>query len=406
MFGKARLFIYLASVIGCTLCLSPGASADSTNSGSSKQTNNSLQTPRAIAAMSPQLQLPIFRKANPGVPPQVSPRVSPPKVIPLRPTASQPASSAPAALTPASLTPAHSTPALPSPTTSTPRPSAPAQSTKPQTPTATIPKLPTPPSKPAAHQTSHLQHAQAPRPQIKSENNWLALYQLGQTLYGQGKYTDAYKVWKESLESANKGKVWLEMSGLQQIDTLKKLAMMHKTQSEPAQAAQKYNLAISTAVKCAGPESQLVADLMLEQGRLYTFNYQTANIARANEMLNESFRINEKLHGRFTIPTGDVAMAIAQLKEKENKFSEALSYWQLTIDIGDRLEPDIVSCCRIGPRQGKIRCLEALGKTADAENAHKDLIAMCRKGAPNMMPTVLDSYASFLRDTGQPAQSK
>lgn len=237
------------------------------------------------------------------------------------------------------------------------------------------------------------------------EDSWQQLYDRGEQLYRSGQYQDAYKQWRESLKAAEELKVWTKASGPQRIEILKKLAMMYKTQSQPGQAIEMYNLAILDAVRIYGKESAQVAALMLEQGRMYTFYEQIKSVSKANEFMNEAFRINEKLYGRYTIPTGDVAIAIAQLKESEQRFSEALSYWQLAIDIGDKLEPNIISCCRIGPRQGKARCLEQIGQSQDAIMAHKDLVAMCRAGARDMMPTVLNSYASCLAKFGHATEA-
>lgn len=359
--------VSLGLSLGLGLGLSTGAIASDVNQSQSQSQN---QTPRKVALMSLPLQIPLHRNPAPSVTP------SPAKLVPL---------ARPIALPPSATT---------APKSATFTKSVPAS------------KAVLPPIKKSAPTPADFHPLPPAENKGKAEDVWQGLYDKGETLYHEGKYKEAYAVWKQSLASADREKVWIKLSGLQQIDALKKLAMMHKTQGEPVQAVANYDQALLTAIKCTGPSSQLVADLMLEQGRMYTFNDKTANYARANEMLSESFRINEKLHGRFTIPTGDVAMAIAQLKEKENKFSEALSYWQLVIDIGDKLEPNDISCCRIGPRQGKIRCLDALGKFDAAMNAHNDLIAMCRKGAPYMMQTVLSSYATFLLKTGRASEAK
>ncbi|HEY9677656.1 MAG TPA: tetratricopeptide repeat protein [Drouetiella sp.] len=238
------------------------------------------------------------------------------------------------------------------------------------------------------------------------DSNWQDLYQRGQDLYSAGHYDEAYAVWKTSLEAADRDKNWQSIqsnsNGLSascRIDLLKKLALMHKTQNQPALAIEKYNQALATAIANQGANSQCVADLMLEQGRMYTFNDQTQNFSKANELFEEAYRINKDLHGEMSIPAGDVAIAIAQLKEKENNFAEALGYWQTAVAIGNKLEPGTISCCRIGPRQGTTRCLEALNKNAECENAYKDLIEMCKAGAPSMLPTVESAHSSFLLKT-------
>ncbi|HEY9758260.1 MAG TPA: hypothetical protein V6C97_24050 [Oculatellaceae cyanobacterium] len=372
---KTRNALYLGVVVGIIL-----GSAPSSIAGSSTETRGT------IAVMSPFIQRPIFPR-NASLVPQTTARPSP--------------------ATPSMAAPPHSItappPSMAAPRTFPPAPK-PAPSSKPGSPSLK-PLAPSPrPVSPSASPTPTIS-APAER-EVKAANDWEELYEKGQALYRSGKYDEAYKVWKSSLQRANSDKVWLKESGPHKIDILRKVAMMHKTQGEAVQAVDKYNLAISTAVKSEGPTSQLVADLMLEQGRMYTFYEPTMSIAKANEMLSEAFRINEKLHGRFTIPTGDVAIALAQLKEKESNFLAALKYWQLAIDIGDRLEPNVISCCRIGPRQGKIRCLEMLGKADEAIAAHKDLIAMCRKGAPNMMSTVLSSYVSCLLKFGRQNEAK
>ena len=236
-------------------------------------------------------------------------------------------------------------------------------------------------------------------------DRWLEFYEQGNQLYSSGKYKEAYEQWRLSLAEVNGQDVWSKAQDSDKLEILKKLAMMHKTQNQPAEAAQMYNLALVSAVKVYGKDSAQVAALMLDLGRMYTFSDQIKSVSKANEYMTEAFRINEKLYGRFTIPTGDVAIAIAQLKEKEKLFEQALPYWQLAIDIGDRCEPDIISCCRIGPRQGKARCLDQIGSKNETIAAHQDLIAMCRKGAPTMMKTVLNDYASYLTKSGQPGDA-
>lgn len=364
---KTRNGLYLGVVVGITLGSAPNSIAGS-----------AAETRGTIAVVSPFLQRPIFPRNTSPIP---------------QTTTRSPA-------TPSIAAPLHSTtvppPATPTLGTFSPPPK-PAPSSKPLAPSPKPVALPASSTSPISARVER---------EVKAVNDWEELYEKGQALYRVGKYDEAYKVWKSSLQRANNDKVWLKESGLHKIDILKKLAMMHKTQGEAVQAVDNYNLAISTAVKSEGPTSQLVADLMLEQGRMYTFYEPTMSITKANEMFSEAFRINEKLHGLFTIPTGDVAIALAQLKEKESNFLAALKYWQLAIDIGDRLEPNVISCCRIGPRQGKIRCLEMLGKADEAIAAHNDLIAMCRKGAPNMMSTVLSSYASCLLKFGRQSEAK
>ncbi len=257
--------------------------------------------------------------------------------------------------------------------------------------------MPLPTANPKYH--GHIEHVE------QSDDSWQTLFDKGDQLYRSGKYEDAYKQWGLSLKVAQEQKIWLKSTGAEQIEILKKLAMMCKTQNQPAQAAKMYNLATLEAVKTYGKESAPVGGLMLEQGRLFTFYEPVKSYSKANEFMNEAYRINEKLYGRMTIPTGDVAIAIAQLKENQKQFSEALPYWQLAIDIGDRLEPNTISCCRIGPRQGKARCLEQLGQSESALKAHKDVVAMCRAGAHDMMPTALNAYSSCLLKFGQAAEA-
>jgi tetratricopeptide (TPR) repeat protein len=235
--------------------------------------------------------------------------------------------------------------------------------------------------------------------------DWQTLYDKGNQLYSVGKYGEAYTQWGLSLKSAREQKIWTKSSGPKQIEILKKLALMCKTQNQPDQALEMYNLATLVAVNTYGKESAQVADLLLQEGRLFALYDPVKNFAKANELMSEAFRINEKLYGRMTIPTGDVAIAIAQLKENEKQFSEALSYWQLAIDIGDKLEPNTISCCRIGPRQGKARCLEQLGQSENALSAHRDVVAMCRAGARTMIPSALSAYSSCLLRFGKTAEA-
>lgn len=238
------------------------------------------------------------------------------------------------------------------------------------------------------------------------DRSWERSFDEGQALYQSGKYDEAYKRWAKCLVTAQNQQVWKFYNGSQKIDVLKKLAMMYKTASKPADATKMYDLAMTTAIQTYGKESKPVADLMLEQGRVYTFYEACRNFSKADELLGESFRINEKLYGRMTIPTGDVAMALAQLKENEKLYDKAIEYWQLVIRIGDRLEPNVISCCRIGPRQGLARCYEQKASLVKAIDAHRDLIAMCRLGAKDMMPTVLNNYAACLMKAGRSAEAK
>jgi tetratricopeptide (TPR) repeat protein len=252
----------------------------------------------------------------------------------------------------------------------------------------------------------------APRPQasklkghiVKTEmvsGDWQTIYAEADLLYRSGKYDEAYKRWAVCAKAVEEQKPWTKLSGAPLIEMLKKLATMYKTQSKPADAARMYDMAISEAVKCYGKESLPVGQIMLEQGRMYTFYDGLKNYARADELLSESLRINEKRFGRYSIPAGDVDMIIAQLREKQSRYGEALGIWQLIIDIGDRFEPNVISCCRIGPRQGKARCLEKLGRWDDAISAHRELIAMCEKGARDMLPTVRSNYAQCLMKAGK-----
>ncbi|HEY9712350.1 MAG TPA: tetratricopeptide repeat protein, partial [Chroococcales cyanobacterium] len=114
--------------------------------------------------------------------------------------------------------------------------------------------------------------------------------------------------------------------------------------------------------------------------------------------------INEKLYGKMSIPTGDIAIALAQLHENMNEWERAAELWKLAVDIGNRLEPNTVSCCRIGPRQGLARCYEQMGKFEQALTVHTELLDMCKKGATSMLPTVQGAYDQCLIKMGrQPA---
>ncbi|HEY9792243.1 MAG TPA: tetratricopeptide repeat protein [Candidatus Obscuribacterales bacterium] len=236
-------------------------------------------------------------------------------------------------------------------------------------------------------------------------SDWQSIYAEADALYKSGKYDEACKRWAVCEKSVEVQKPWTKLSGAPLIELAKKLATMYKTQSKPTDAARMYDMALSEAIKTYGKESLPVAQMMLEQGRMYTFYDGLKNFARADELLAESLRINEKKFGRFSIPAGDVDMIIAQLREKQARYGEALGIWQLIIDIGDRFEPNAISCCRIGPRQGKARCLEKLGRWDDAGNAHRELIAMCERGAHDMLPTVRSAYADCLMKVGKPEES-
>lgn len=229
---------------------------------------------------------------------------------------------------------------------------------------------------------------------------WEQLYAEGQVQYRSGKYDEAYKTWAASVKVVDAEKPWTKASGDEQIELLKKLALMFKTQQRPQDAARMYEMAINTAVSIHGKESLPVANLMLELGRIYTFSDKIKSFARADELLHEAFRINEKIYGRDTIPAGDVAIALAQLLQDHKQYKAAASYWKLAVDIGNKLEPGIISCCRIGPRQGLAKCYEGMGKFDEAIAVHKELLAMCRQGATNMVPTVLSNYAQCLRAAG------
>lgn len=100
------------------------------------------------------------------------------------------------------------------------------------------------------------------------------------------------------------------------------------------------------------------------------------------------------------LPTGDVAIALAQLLKDHKQYRPAIQYWQLAVDIGNKLEPGTISRCRIGPRQGLAKCYERLSMYKEAIAAHKELLAMCKQGATNMVPTVISNYAQCLRAAG------
>lgn len=235
---------------------------------------------------------------------------------------------------------------------------------------------------------------------------WETSYAEGQALYQAGKYNEAYKVWAETAVLADREKPWENVSGDEQIDLLKKLATIYKTQQRPLDAIKMYETAINTAIKTHGKESIPVAQLMLELGRTYTFSDKAKNFAKADELLREAFRINEKIYGRMTIPTGDVAIALAQLLQDQKQYRPAIEYWQLAVDIGNKLEPGIISCCRIGPRQGLAKCYEGLSMYQEAIAVHKELLAMCKQGAQNMVPTVISNYSQCLRASGRADEAK
>jgi tetratricopeptide (TPR) repeat protein len=245
------------------------------------------------------------------------------------------------------------------------------------------------------------------RPPGGSEiGTWRELYSKGQSLYAGGKYDEAYKVWGEALKLAEPQLADTTLSGAPKIEMLQDCALMYKTQQKPAQAARMYEQAVQVAVVAYGKDNPQVARIMLDLGRMYIWYDQIRSYPKAEEVLLEAFRINEKQYGLYTIPTGDVAMALAQLEEKRANYQKAIYYHKLVIKIGDMLEPNTISCCRIGPRQGLAKCYEAIASYDEALKVHEDLVAMARKGATNMLSTIWSNYSTCLLNAGRPDDAK
>jgi tetratricopeptide (TPR) repeat protein len=221
--------------------------------------------------------------------------------------------------------------------------------------------------------------------------SWQKTYDQGQSLYNSGKYDDAYKLWGAALKQAELEGADHQGEGVEQIAILEGLALLYKTQQQSAKAAQMYERAVSIATKHFGATSAQVAQLFLELGRIYTYS-EPANYAKANEALAEAFRINEKIFGRDTIPTGDVAIALGSLKQRQNDYGEAIKYFDLAVRIGNLLEPNTIACCRIGPRQQLANCYIALGRYKEALAVDEELLEMARKGAPGMEQTIREQY--------------
>lgn len=237
--------------------------------------------------------------------------------------------------------------------------------------------------------------------QVSETQRWQQVYAEGDALYRSGKYDEAYKRWADCLCLAEQEDALNSGNGIEQIDLLQKLAIVYKTQQKPEAAADCYQRAVTIASKAYGKDDPRVALLMLDLGRMYTFYDGIKSYPKATEILEQAFRINERAYGKFTIPTGDVAIALAQLKQNEGQYAKAAEYFSLAIEIGNRLEPGIVSCCRIGPRQGLAASYEKMNKLDDALAVHRELIAMCKTGATNMMPTVVSGCASCLQKMGR-----
>jgi tetratricopeptide (TPR) repeat protein len=228
-----------------------------------------------------------------------------------------------------------------------------------------------------------------------SKQSWQKTYDQGQSLYSSGNYDEAYKLWAVALKEAELEGADHQGDGVEQIEVLKRLALLYKTQQQPANAARMYERAVSIATKNFGATSAPVAQIFLELGRVYTYT-DAKNYAKANEALKESFRINEKLYGRDTIPTGDVAIALGALKQLENDHAEAIKYFALAVKIGNLLEPNTISCCRIGPRQQLAKSYIALGRYKDASAVDEELLEMARKGAPGMEASIREQYEMCL----------
>jgi tetratricopeptide (TPR) repeat protein len=225
-----------------------------------------------------------------------------------------------------------------------------------------------------------------------SKSSWQQSFDEGQRLYNAGQYDAAYKAWSNTLELGESQNIWEQGSPSEQIETSKQMATVYKTQKQPEGAARMFDHAIRVAAHAFGKDSVAVANLMMQQGSMYTFYPDIKNYSKAEELLNEALRINEKIYGKMSIPAGDVLMIIAQLKEKQHHQAEAAECWQRVIDIGNKLEPGAIACCTIGPRQGLARCYEKLGKYDKAIAVHKELLSMCERGAKDMLPTVKSAY--------------
>jgi tetratricopeptide (TPR) repeat protein len=233
------------------------------------------------------------------------------------------------------------------------------------------------------------------------DTTWEEKYSAADQLYKSGKYDDAYNIWAQALKQAEEEKADSKYDGVKQIEVLKQLALMYKTGQKQASAASMYEKAVQTATKVYGADSAQVAQLMLQLGRMYTYGDDNKNPAKAEEVLREAFRINAKVYGKYTIPTGDVAIALGMLEQQEKHYQDAIDNFGLAIEIGNLLEPNDISCCRIGPRQQQASSYECLGRYGEALKVHEELVSMARQGAHNMLPTVLRSYSECLQKLGR-----
>jgi tetratricopeptide (TPR) repeat protein len=235
-----------------------------------------------------------------------------------------------------------------------------------------------------------------------SKSSWQQSFDQGQNLYNAGKYDDAYKAWSDTLRLGESQEIWQQGTPSEQIETCKRMATVYKTQKQPDGAIRMMDHAITTAARAFGQDSVAVANLMMQQGSIYTFYDGIESYSKADELLNEALRINEHLYGKTSIPAGDVLMIIAQLREKQQNYTQATACWQRVVDIGNKLEPGAVACCTIGPRQGLARCYEKLGKYDKAIAVHKELLVMCDHGAKSMLPTIKSAYETcLLNSTGK-----
>ncbi|HEY9776772.1 MAG TPA: tetratricopeptide repeat protein [Planktothrix sp.] len=229
---------------------------------------------------------------------------------------------------------------------------------------------------------------------------WQDSFDAGNAVYQSGRYQEAYKMWAETLKLAEHQKAASKFDDARALPILDKMALLYKTQNQPEKAAEMYERSIAIASKAYGKSSTQVAHLMLLLSHEFLYG-AGKDLMKAEELLTEAFEINEKIYGRMTIPAGDVAIALAQLEEDRKDFKKAAEYWKLAVDIGNICEPNVISCCRIGPRQGLSRCYQKLGLLDDALDVHKELVAMCKQGAQNMLPTVLTAYSECLEQAGR-----
>jgi tetratricopeptide (TPR) repeat protein len=242
--------------------------------------------------------------------------------------------------------------------------------------------------------------------QVSNLQHWEQIYLAGDELYRSGKYDEAYKRWAECLVVAETEDAASAYEGARQIDVLQKLAVVYKTQQKPVEAAHCYEKAVSLTSSLYGKDDGRLAPLLMDLGRIYEFYEPTKNLSKADEVFSEAFRINEKLYGRYTIATGDVAIAMGMLRQSQLRFAEAVEFFSLAVEIGNRLEPNVISCCRIGPRQGLAESYEKLGRFDEALKVHQELIAMAKAGAPGMLSTVVSSCASCLQKMGRAEEAR